>query len=671
MDDDKVLLQELSNTLSELSGEWGEQINQIGFDLEFYGGKQWDEKRLKNRVGRPTLVDNQVSLYVNRIVNAARMNPYGIGITCEVPEVAELLRKKVEEIEYKSNAKDAYCTALEHATIGGLGYIHISHDYTDDSGLAQEIKICKVNDPRKVYLDPFAEGVSDARYAVYFSHLSKGRAKVYGEEATKGSIAGIDVYKGWIVPANMVCDIYWYRIKEARKVRYFLSDGSFVDEKPNDVDVALAGLEVVGSREITKKRLQSIRVVGSKVVAKSEMDCEFIPIVPVFGKVIYQEDLRYGGIVRDLRDLQQALNYTISTETELIANAPKAPFVIGTTQVQGLEAFWDKAASDAPVYLPYNPVAGVAPPARADNTAQTQQLAFTRQSLQSDMGRVTGIFDAQLGAGEVEQSGIALQVRNSAGDIASALYIENLEQSVQQVGRVVLGMMRSINDSEEVLEVDGQQVSVSFSELLDQYEVDVKADAGPSYETRRREGVASLLQLIDSIPENEKPKFLDLVAQQLEMPNKDEVLDRLKPLTGQGSDGEMDPQALEALQVAEQTIGELQQTVSQAGAIIQQLQGLLISKDKELSTKLEIERIKTERDLALTLIKEQATNDRQDQKVAAEANKEVASIVADAQAQENEIIGNLAVESVKEDAKLAQEVIKANAKTRTAGPLTL
>lgn len=681
--DELQTLRDLKDTLSELNGFWSTQYDRMKDDLEFYGGRQWGDDRLKKRKGRPNLTANTTALYISRVVNSVRVSPYGINVSCENKEMEELLSGILKQIEYDSNAKDAYCTALEHATATGLGFIHIDHDYVDGDSYEQEIKICKVSDPRKVMLDPYAEGVGDARYGIYFSHISSDRAtELYGEDAGSGKFFGIDIYNNFDVPSDSVCDLYWYRLKEAKQTKYLLSDGSEIVGDIDYTELATMGVYVVNERTTSKKVCETTHIVGSKIIGTTELDIPFIPLVPVYGKRIYQEDVRFGGVVRDLRGLQEALNYVISTETELIANAPKTPFIIGTTQIQGLEKFWEGSAEQTPAYLPYNPISGVAPPSRADNTAQTQGLAQTRQMLQADMGRVVGIFDGQLGAGEVEQSGIALQVRNSAGDIASATYVESLEDSVQQVGRVILAMMPIIYDSERVMSVRGEQgierVSVNVAEVLKANEVDVYSDAGPSYETRRRESTAALLQVLDVLPPEEKPKYIDLVISQLELPNKAELLNRVSSYTNADESGEMDPQALEALQTAEQTIGQLQETVNQAGAIIQQLQGLLISKDKEMQTKVEIERMKIEKDLAVAQLREASQNEREAAKIAADASKAVAEIVADSEAQEKDIQSDLLKEAANLQAKndetqqkIATEIIKANASSRTAGPLTL
>jgi len=69
-----------------------------------------------------------------------------------------------------------------------------------------------------------------------------------------------------------------------------------------------------------------------------------IPIVPLIG-----EEVQIGratirrGVVRGLRDVQRIYNYAISTKTELIALAPKSPWIGTREQFEKYVDQWETA----------------------------------------------------------------------------------------------------------------------------------------------------------------------------------------------------------------------------------------------------------------------------------------------------------------------------------------
>ena len=57
---------------------------------------------------------------------------------------AEIRQGIIRQIEYKSNAQDAYATAFGDAVIAGFGYVKITTKYVADDSFDQELneRIC-------------------------------------------------------------------------------------------------------------------------------------------------------------------------------------------------------------------------------------------------------------------------------------------------------------------------------------------------------------------------------------------------------------------------------------------------------------------------------------------------------------------------------------------------
>jgi hypothetical protein len=74
---------------------------------------------------------------------------------------------------------------------------------------------------------------------------------------------------------------------------------------------------------------------GEKVLEKAEWPGKYIPLIGVVGEE-YDIDGKTSmvGMVRHAKDAQRMLNYWESSKTEIIALAPKAPFIVAEGQIE-------------------------------------------------------------------------------------------------------------------------------------------------------------------------------------------------------------------------------------------------------------------------------------------------------------------------------------------------
>src|SRR5258708_37872060 len=90
-------------------------------DMLAVGGDPWEakEREFRDKYDRPILTWDELSPYVNQLVNdlrqnkrAIKINPRGAGAT---PVTALLREDKIREIQYNSRAQSAFTTALQAA----------------------------------------------------------------------------------------------------------------------------------------------------------------------------------------------------------------------------------------------------------------------------------------------------------------------------------------------------------------------------------------------------------------------------------------------------------------------------------------------------------------------------------------------------------------------------
>src|SRR5512135_2075079 len=129
-------------------------------DLKFKNGDQWPESIKADRTTqkRPCLTINKMKTFVHQITNDQRQNRPAIGVSPigdrADPETAKMLKGLIRQIERQSNADVAYDTAFDSAVSIGWGYWRILTEYEDEDTFDQVIKIARIRNPFRVYIDP-------------------------------------------------------------------------------------------------------------------------------------------------------------------------------------------------------------------------------------------------------------------------------------------------------------------------------------------------------------------------------------------------------------------------------------------------------------------------------------------------------------------------------------
>ena len=634
---------ELSKRLQDVQSYWTEQKKRNEWSMRFGTGDQWTQEGRNGRHGKPCLTLNMTKTYINHVVNPVRKNPFGICVKHKDKKVNELYQGLIRDIEYRSNASEAYETGLENGVTCGEGYICASTDYENEESLNQTIRIERITDPNCVWIDPTSEAIdgSDMNYAMRIKYIDKDLAEAeHKYEGMESSTNYDDLFKNWIVPENTVPEMIYYNLKRTKIKRYWLVDGSYVDEKPPFEDA------IVGERTVEKKTVEISKYIDSKFIDKTTLDIDFIPVVPVYGNRLFEDKRRYyGGIVHEVQDIQSMINYYASAEAQLIQSAPVSPWVIAEGQLSGYKEIWATANTDSHDHLPYNPTSlngqPLPPPMRADNRAETSHLMNSRSMAIQELSRVTGQFDSSLGQEDHgDQSGRAILLKQNNNAIATYQYVDNLTKSITQLGRIIVQMIDQVYDTERELSVRGDdgsvvQISGNIQGMgVKPSEFDTEVEAGPM-QANEKEATNAMLMEIGRLAPHKFDVIADILVENTMTAGSDEAVRRLKALLPPEvlppEEGSPDPKAMQALQMANQQIDQLTATLDQAEAIIQNLQTQIIDNESDRKAKIEVEQIKAETDLMTTKMDNDTDIQKELIKAGAKAKSEDKKIFVDAQ----------------------------------------
>lgn len=586
--------------------------------------KQWDDKALKLRTGRPCLTFDRTNQFIAQVVNDGRQNKPGIyclpADSEADPEVAEKLNGIVRHVEYTSRAGIAYDTALEHAARVGLGWVRVVPEVVNPESNEQEIRIKRVHDPLSVKLDPNStepDG-SDAMWGFVettYTNAAFDAAFPKKKRATWDS-------EGWFSEDSVrICE--YFVIEEEQKNRIVVSmmgqEATFSEEEYWQI-AQTTGVKprVIRTEMVPQRVVKWVKMSGLEILEETVFPSKYLPLIPVMGYELWIEGKRYlCGMTRRMMDSQRFHNFAISAAYENMAQQPKAPFLLDERSLEGHEADWAKLNSGNPAYLPYNGIDEQGNPLPAPSRLAPPQIATGFAGLleysSTAMEASVGMFRANLGQSGNETSGKAIMARQREGDTANFHYLDNLNRSIEQLGRVIVDMIPRIYDTKRMARIVGEDGEQDFVQVdpempvaaqkqgrkvvainpgVGQYDVRVKA--GPSYTSLRQETAEQLSNMLQAAPQL-LPILGDVWVRMQDWPEADKVAKRLKAMLPpqlqqleEGDGPEIPPEVMSQMQAMQQQLVQLQQALQQAGQEVQQAkQAEMVAKVQAQSTALE------------------------------------------------------------------------------------
>ena len=634
-------------------------------------GEQWPDKvkSKREREGRPCLTINRIPAFLRQVINDARQNTPQIKfqpVSGGDEDTAEILSGLAKNIEYSSNADVAYDTALEHAVTGGFGYFRVTVDYATEDAWEHDLCIERIVNPLTVFGDPNSEAsdASDWRYGFVTELIPKDE---FASRWKDGGKVDWDTYGDgkdleWFQDETIRIAEYWKR-DELTKTIYKLSNGQVLDKDQYDKNAELwemSGITIASERETKYHKVTQYILSGSEVLETNEWAGKYIPIIPVYGDETWVDGKRiFKSLHRDAQDAQRQYNYWRTTATELIALAPKVPFIGPKGAFNSDADRWASANTESHAYLEYD---GVTPPQRQPldmgGAASSMQQALAASD---DMKSIIGIYDASLGARSNETSGRAILARQREGDVSTFNFIDNLTRAIRYAGLVIGDLIPKIYDKERMVRIiseDGSNKEVRINTEFDENGVmklydlttgkyDVTVKAGPSYTTKREEAATQMVEFLRGFPQA-APLIGDLLAKNLDWPGAEQISNRLKlmlpPQVQQAESQQGIPPEAQAIvmsmnQQMQQMQQQMQQGMQQLNQMGQENQALKLAnanKEKEINARLEEARLKAETEL----IKIQQTGEQDKQEIILKA-------FVDAQSAQAQDLRNYIAEQVR------------------------
>jgi hypothetical protein len=593
-------------------------------DLKFYAASpdsqwQWPADVLATRGAvqgqtinaRPCLTINKLPQHVKQVTNDQRQNRPSIKVipvddNADV-EVAEVFNGMIRHIQYISDADVAYDTACENQVTFGEGYIRILTDYCDDDTFDQDIKIGRVRNSFSVYMDPLIQDPCgmDAKWCFITEDITREEYdRLYPNASPISTLETLGVgdqsISQWINENTVRIAEYFYIEYDRATLNLYPGNATAFEGTPEDKQLKALYGKPLKSRESDRKKVKWCKINGYEILEEREWAGKYIPVVRVIGNEFEVDGRIYiSGLVRNAKDAQRMYNYWVSQEAEMLALAPKAPFIGYGGQFEGYETQWKTANTQNWPYLEVNPdvtdgQGGVLPlPQRAQPPMASSGLLQAKSGASEDIKSATGQYNASLGMTSNERSGKAILARQKEGDTGTYHYVDNLGRAVRYVGRIIIDLIPKIYDTQRIARIIGEDGKIEHAKInpeqqepvrkiVDQAGVviekiynptvgkyDVMVETGPGYASKRQEALDAMSQLLQGNPQLWAVAG-DLFVKNMDWPGAQEMAKRfaktIDPKLLEGDDKSPELQAAEMqMQAMGQELDQLHQMLQQVG----------------------------------------------------------------------------------------------------------
>lgn len=534
---------------------------ELGYqDLQFLAEEgQWEDRARRERdaEGRPILTVNKCPQFVRQVTGDMRQMKPSIKV---VPvddngdeDVAKtVLPGMIRYIEQRSDAQACYFSAADTQVAAGIGHWRVLTEYAGNTTFEQELRIAPVEDGIGVVWDPDSIMATreDAMWCFVPVDMSRAAFKEKYPDKSGDAMPGApELFRTWGTDDHVRVAEYWLKKPIKRKLA-MLPNGAVKDL--TDVDEAELADVMALAPDVQERdgfKVERYVISASDVLeGPDDWSGSHIPIVPLIGEEIkIGREIIRRGVIRGLKDVQRIYNYAISTEAEVVALQPKAPFIGTHKHFEKYADQWETANTRNWPYLEFeiDPANPSMKPDRVQPPVSSAGLKDLIAVAQADMSAVTGIYPAALGAQSNETSGKAIMARQREGDTGTFVYIDNFARAIRRTGQILIDLIPHVYDTARTIRIVGEDGKIDKLKI-NQEEIDPNGDGiatrvlhdltigaydiaiemGPSYSTKREEARDGMQAFMQAAGPEVAALYIDLFAKMQDWPLADKIAKR-------------------------------------------------------------------------------------------------------------------------------------------------
>lgn len=575
--DEVKVLETCNQHLNTWNSYFNENIVRGKDDMNFVLRDQWTavERSEFTRLFKPAMTFNKLYDSTKKVVGEQRKNKPDLIVRSltgkATQEQINLRADLVRTISYQSQNDLVYQTAFKSALMMGFGAFQVLVDYEGPKSFNKIIRYDIIPDATTCSWDPTAlkphkgDGNFCSRRFVFT------RDEFFATYPyVLNPVSYIDPYMlldfQWTTRDTIiVCDEFvkeWYplminKIKVGNEFKVLTDHQWEEEQKAYQLKLDIAGTGEarrivekdrpikVGERQTQDYKIMHYRLIRDRIIDFSEWPSKQLPIPFVDGDSYYIEGRQYTkSFIHEARDAQKLLNYSRSELAAELKNRRREQWLGTPDNIIGYEQDWRNPELQMGILRAKpDPKTGQMP-TKMPAWEVSQGLFVTGQATAQDIQEILGFSESEALQGR-DISGKARRERKIEASMSSYVFFDNLNQAIEQGGRIVNDLLPYIIGDEQrqmnISKKDGKTETITINEILGEGdngkirnqllpgEFDVEIDTGPSFAVQQSIALEFMTQAMAANPQV-FPLIADLYAAQLDVQFMPMIKDRLKNL---------------------------------------------------------------------------------------------------------------------------------------------
>lgn len=575
--DEAEVLKKAREDLVLWEGYFGENVTRGKDDMNFVLRDQWSavERSEFNRLFKPAMTFNKLYDTTKKVIGEQRKNKPDLMVRSltgkSTQKQIDLRADLVRTISYQSQNDLVYQTAFRSSLMMGYGAFEICLDYESPKSFNQVVRYELIPDATRTSFDPTAmkphkgDGNFCARQYVYtkeefyatFPHVmnavsySDPRSLLDFQWETRDTIVVCKYSRKEWFPVKLfllndgqaVTEDEWEDMQEDIKMQMELADSSQVVGDMIRKNIP----EVVGERMSKDFKIRQYILTQNQIIEFTDWPSKYLPLIFVDGDSNFINGQQYTrSFIHEAKDAQKFVNYVGSEVAAEIKNRRREQWMGTPDNIVGNEQMWRNPELQSGILIAKpDPKTGAMPMKMAPWEISPSLLQQYQRGCQ-DMREILGFSENEALAGH-DMSGKARRERKLEGSMSAYVWFDNLNQAIEQGGRVVLDLLPVIAGEQErhmvVSKSDGRTESITLNKIVGQTEdgeeirdnsldagdYDVEIDTGPSFAVQKDIALEFFQQTLQANPQT-FPLIADLWAKNLDVQYMPQIAERFKTL---------------------------------------------------------------------------------------------------------------------------------------------
>ena len=575
--DEAEVLTKAREDMVQWDGYFGENQVRGKDDMNFVLRDQWSavERSEFSRLFKPPMVFNKLYDPIKKILGEQRKNKPDLMVRSITGNASQdqinLRADLVRTISYQSQNDLVYQTAFKQALMMGHGAFEILLEYESPRSFNQVIRYDIIPDVTRTAFDPTAlkphkgDGNFCSRQFVYkkeefyatYPHVlnpisySDPRSLLDFQWETRDSIVVCKYSrKEWfpikvllLTDGSTVTEEEWEDMRKELEFKKALADSSQVVG-----DMIRKSIPEVHAERMSKDfKIRQYMLTQNQIIKFNDWPSKYLPLIFVDGDSNFIDGQQYTrSFIHEAKDAQKFVNYVGSEIAAEVKNRRREQWIGTPDNIQGNEQMWrNPELQNGILVAKPDPKTGQMPTKMSPWEISPSLLAQYQRGSQ-DIREILGFSENEALQGK-DISGKARRERKMEGSMSAYVWFDNLNQALEQGGRVVLDLLPVIAGEFErpmvISKADGRTDSIVLNKVvgddedgnpirenvLDSGDYDIEIDTGPSFAVQKDIALEFFQQTLQAAPQT-FPLVADLWAKNLDVQYMPQIAERFKSL---------------------------------------------------------------------------------------------------------------------------------------------